>query len=145
MQGVGQDLVYGLRRLRRSPGFTLGAIAVLALGVGVNLAEFQIFNALLFQRISVRDMDSLRGFSRHSKTINSPGFPYAAISFYREYNTVFSAVLAESSFGAVSLADDPDDPRPNFVSGNYFRDLGLPLLTAASSMNRMRSRERPRS
>ena len=70
-------------------------------------------------------MDSLRGFSRHSKTINSPGFPYAAISFYREYNTVFSAVLAESSFGAVSLADDPDDPRPNFVSGNYFRDLGV--------------------
>jgi predicted permease len=97
---------------------------VLALGVGVNLAEFQIFNALLFQRISVRDMDSLRGFSHHSKTVNSPGFPYAAVGFYREYNTVFSAVLAESSFGAVSLEDDPDDPRPNFVSGNYFTDLG---------------------
>src|SRR5437868_1844311 len=39
-----QDLCYGARVLVRAPGFTVGAVAVLALGVGVNLAEFQIFD-----------------------------------------------------------------------------------------------------
>src|SRR5207247_792474 len=39
-----QDLSYGVRVLRRAPAFTLGAVAVLALGVGVNLAELQIFD-----------------------------------------------------------------------------------------------------
>src|SRR5262245_21030001 len=43
-----QDLVYGSRLLRRAPGFTLTAILVLALGVGANLAEFHIFDAVFF-------------------------------------------------------------------------------------------------
>ena len=51
-----QDLCYGARVLGRAPGFTLGAVTVLALGVGVNLAEFQIFDALLHQR-TFRDAD----------------------------------------------------------------------------------------
>lgn len=36
-----QDVSYGIRVLCQSPGFTLGAVAVLALGVGINVAEFQ--------------------------------------------------------------------------------------------------------
>src|SRR5262245_27575720 len=47
-----QDLSYGVRLLRRGPGFTLGAVAVLALGIGVNLAEFQIFDAMVFHRLT---------------------------------------------------------------------------------------------
>src|SRR5579871_6485585 len=42
-----QDLLYGMRSLSRSPGFAVTAIAVLSLGIGVNLAEIQIFNAVL--------------------------------------------------------------------------------------------------
>src|SRR5262245_5575935 len=54
-----QDLVYGARTLRRSPGFTLGAIAVLALGVGANLAELHMFDAVIFHRQTIRDANTL--------------------------------------------------------------------------------------
>src|SRR5258708_7607452 len=60
-----QDLKYGTRSLRRSPGFALTAIAVLSLGIGVNLAEIHVFNALLY-RLQVRDLDSLCQFFRMS-------------------------------------------------------------------------------
>src|SRR6185312_2090234 len=41
-----QDVRFGLRLLRRAPAFTFTAIGVLALGIGVNLAAFQVFDAV---------------------------------------------------------------------------------------------------
>src|SRR5690349_15663097 len=61
-----QDIVYGARSLRRSPAFSLTAIAVLALGIGVNLAEVHVFNAH-FHHLPVRDVDSLAWFYRISR------------------------------------------------------------------------------
>jgi predicted permease len=119
-----QDFAYAARRLRRSSGFTLGAVAVLSLGIGVNLAEFHIFNAVLFPKISVRDVDSLRRLTRRGKPGNPGGIPYAAVSFYREHNTVLSAIVTETFGGTVSFDDDPRSLFPTFVSGNYFPELG---------------------
>src|SRR5580704_1311471 len=53
-----QDLAYGARSFRRSPAFALTAIAVLALGIGANLAECHIFEALL-HGLNVPDAASL--------------------------------------------------------------------------------------
>jgi putative ABC transport system permease protein len=58
LQQLWQDLFYGVRVLRGSPGFTLGAVAVLALGIGVNLAEFQIFDTIM-RRVNLHDASSL--------------------------------------------------------------------------------------
>src|SRR3954449_4957039 len=52
-----QDIRYGFRVLRRSPAFSLTAILVLALGIGVNLTAFRL--ALLEITPAVRDPDTL--------------------------------------------------------------------------------------
>ena len=119
-----QDLPYGARILRRAPGFTLGAVAVLALGVGVNLAEFQIFDAMIFHRLSIREPNSLFQFSRASKQGRSLGFPSAAIEFYREESKAFAWLVSEDMTFDVVLEGDPD-LHSNFVSANYFPSLGI--------------------
>src|ERR1700681_4968242 len=75
---VRQDIVYGTRSLRRSPGFALTAIAVLSLGIGVNLAEIHLFNALL-HRLQVRDLDSLCRFFRVTREGTTGSFSIPAI------------------------------------------------------------------
>jgi len=122
-----QDLAYAARQFRRSPGFTLTAIAVLSLGIGVNLAEAYIFNAFL-HRLDVRDVDSLVHFSRVTRQDGTrSAFSLPEIDFYRRNNTVLSAVLVESDVRDVH-GQDSTDLRCPLVSGNYFTELGITPL-----------------
>ena len=101
-----QDIVYGARSLGRSPGFALTAIAVLSLGIGVNLAEIHVFSALL-HRLQVRDLDSLCRFFRVTTEGTRGIFSVPAIEFYRRHNTVLSAVIAETDVPGVFHAEIP--------------------------------------
>jgi len=101
-----QDLLYGARSLRRSPGFALTAIAVLSLGIGVNLAELHLFNALL-HRLQVRDVDSLARFFRVTSAGTAGNFSLPEIEFYRRHNTVLSAIIAETDVPGIFHAGIP--------------------------------------
>ncbi len=119
-----QDIIYGARSLGRSPGFALTAIAVLALGIGVNLAEVHVFNAH-FHHLQVRDVDSLAWFYRITREQVTSGFSMQEIDFYRRNNTVLSAIITETEVPGIYQAQDATDLRCSVVSGNYFVELGI--------------------
>src|SRR4051812_20898528 len=101
-----QDLAYGARVLRRAPGFTLGAIAVLALGIGVNLAEFEIFDAMIFHRFTFRDADVSLQFMYASKDGPRLGFSSGAVEFYRAKNSSFAWLVSEDRTLEVTVEGD---------------------------------------
>jgi predicted permease len=124
-----QDVTFGSRMLRKAPVFTVTAVAILSIGVGINLGAFQILNSVALSPLPVRDPDSLIRFNRRSTQGTSTSFSYPALDFYARHNTVLA-----SSMGLVrtlvALESDPSRQLPmQFVTANYLAELGaVPAL-----------------
>jgi predicted permease len=121
---VMQDLRFGARLLKKSPGLVFTATVVLALGIGVNVTAFNLMDVMFFKPLRVRDPLSLVRFTMTSPNSSSSEVPYPAVAFYGENASVFSAVLAQTSMRMTLTGETNREVHAGLVTANYFSDLG---------------------
>jgi hypothetical protein len=97
METFGKHLVYAVRGLRKSPGFTLSASAILTLGIGANTAIFGIVNAVLLKPLPFPKPDSIVTVFHVPPAQSFPGIKRFAVSAanyldWRKQNSVFDSM-----------------------------------------------------
>ena len=80
-----QSLVYAVRVLRKSPGFTAVAVCSLAIGIGANAAIFSLADALLLRPLPVLHPSEVASVTMHSKSSSISGFTVGDAVSYRDY------------------------------------------------------------
>jgi putative ABC transport system permease protein len=73
MQSLWQDLRYGLRGMRASPGFSALAILTLALGIGAGTTMFSVIKNVLVSPFPYKDADRIAAFDIHDLDNGRPG------------------------------------------------------------------------
>ena len=144
LESLLQDLRFGLRSMRRSPGLTAVAVLSLALGIGANTAIFSLMNAVMLRELPVKDPGQLvllgtgRGAGDNGGFANTILYSYSFYGEMRQKNQVFSDVSALLSVqfggmhGAVSGSGKLEPMNVQLVSGAYFPMLGVkPFLGRA--------------
>jgi putative ABC transport system permease protein len=117
-----QDIHYALRIFRRSPGFVVTVAATIALGLGINVALFTLFNAYVLRPIPIRDPDSLYTFTWTTRAGRQHAFAWEEYRRLRDGSGVFSEVAAVQS---VQTRLNGRIVRGQLVTGNYFQMLGV--------------------
>jgi predicted permease len=125
-----QDVRYGLRNLRRSPGFSLVIILTMALGIGANTAIFSVVNGVLLRPLPYRDPGKLVVLhqGQGDAVANDMGFSAKDIADYRQARSLSDVVeFHQMTFNLLGRAE-PERLVTGVVSANYFDVLGVQAL-----------------
>jgi len=129
LENLLQDIRYGLRQLRRNPGFTAVAVVTLALGIAVNTTIFGAVSAILLRKPPVKDPDSLCAVSSRNLIKGYDLGPISPLDFesWRSQNNVFEAMAAvvDGSF-TLTGKGEPESVAGDRVTPGYFKVLGVP-------------------
>jgi len=121
---VAQDVRFSLRKLRKSPGFTVTAVMTLALAIGANAVVFSVMNAIILRPLNVPQAESLYELQRGTEASGFQSYPdYLDL---RDRNRSFDGLIAWNA--AVAGLDSGENPLRLWgeeASGNYFDALGI--------------------
>ena len=122
IEGLVQDLRYGLRLLRKNPGFTLLAVLCLALGIGVNTSIFTVLDFTLLRPLPVMEPDQMTILSRAS----NPQIAYPDYLEYSDRSQAFVAMAASlPTESSLEVHDETHLAAAEAVSGNYSETMRL--------------------
>jgi predicted permease len=131
-ESVWRDVRYGVRVLRRSPGFTAAAVLTLALGIGANTAIFSVIYGVLLRPLPYREGDRLVVVRQQARlnNVNSLGFSPKEFFDYRDQNQTMESMVEHHSMNFILYGrDEPERVQTGVVSANFFDVLGVkPLL-----------------
>jgi predicted permease len=121
-----QDARYGLRMLRKNPGFTAITVLTLALGIGANTALFSVVNGVLLNPLPFPHPEQL--ITLHA---SKPNFETGSISFpnfldWEKDNHTFSgmAIYRGTNFTLTGLGET-ERVRADLIAPDFFRVLGV--------------------
>jgi putative ABC transport system permease protein len=131
METLLQDLRYSLRRLIKSPGFTLVVILTLALGIGANTAIFSAVNAVLLRPLPYHEPEQLVTIQHFYPSLNDLKAPVSVPGFrdYQQRGRSFASMAVQTNW-AVNLTGvgEPVRLQGARVTGRLFATLEVPAL-----------------
>jgi predicted permease len=128
MESLVQDLRFGARMFRRSPGFALVAVLTLALGIGANAAMFSLINGLLFRTPDqIVEPDRIVQIARsYEEAPRWDNFSWPALELIQREGEVFSRVAGFSGAAfTIGRGVETEQVLGEYASGDYFDLLGV--------------------
>jgi putative ABC transport system permease protein len=125
-----QDVRFGARMLRKSPGFTTVAVITLALGIGANTAIFSVINSILLRPLPYREPSRLIVLNETTPKIGDVSVSYQNFLDWRATSHTFSqmAAVASVDFNLAGVAQ-PENISGDAVSPNFLSMMGVrPIL-----------------
>ena len=131
LEQIAQDLRYGLRSLRKAPGFSAVAILSLALGIMATTAMYSVIYGVILNPYPYRDVDSLMSVTVWS--LDTPRWRayYTVDQFLEiaERNTIMQGTIASTVSDVVWTSEgEPKRLRGNVCTMNTFDVMGVPPL-----------------
>jgi putative ABC transport system permease protein len=138
LKGLSHDVRYGCRAFLKNPGFTVIAIATLAIGIGGNTAIFSFVNAALLKPLPYADPDRIVQVLEKPPDGGRNGISTSTLNYldWKNDNTVFEYLAARTG-GAVTLTglNEPLQLRGSRVSAQYFDIFGVKVAAGRTFMD----------
>src|SRR2546430_835487 len=131
LEQIAQDFRYGLRSLRKGPGFSAVAILSLALGIMATTAMYSVIYGVVLNPFPYRDVDSLMSVKVWSPDSSRFRLGYTVDQFLEiaERNTIFQGTIASTVSDVVwASGGEPKRLRGNVCTMNTFDVMGVPPL-----------------
>src|SRR5262245_27680293 len=126
-----QDLHFGIRMLRKNPGFTIVAALSLALGIGVNTSVFMLIYSLVWRPLAVKDpagvvsiYQTVRGENYGRRSEGGGPISYPEYVNYRDQTRSFAGLAAYAEETLTLTGVETERINAQIVTDNYFSVLG---------------------
>lgn len=130
MRDFWSDVKHALHMFAKSPGFTIAAVAALAIGIGANTAIFTVVNAVLLKPLSYPDADRLVSVIQTTPRGSQTSTSIPKFHVYEQQTSIFKDVAAYD-FGGPGFnitGGRPEQVHGIHVTEGYFRVFGAPVV-----------------